>query len=230
MIDAEYEEIEVVGDELDLTDADSLPWLESDDEDDRAGGIDPSQVIIFVAILFAILLAVVGLVWFLSRDSGGAAIEPDGSTIAAPEGPIKERPDDAGGREFAGTDDVAPVVGEGETRDMVMGEDPVVEEPVATPEPAEPEPAPSPAPTASSAPTGVGVQVAAYGSRQRAEQGWRDLQRKTTALDGVRYRIEQARVDIGTVYRLQAVMPNVSAANELCAALKRDGLDCQVKP
>ena len=99
-------------------------------------------------------------------------IEPDGSTIAAPEGPIKERPDEAGGREFTGSDDVAPVVGEGESRDLRMAEEPVVEEPASAPEPttaASPPPAPVPTQGATG---GVGVQVAAYGSRQRAAQGW----------------------------------------------------------
>jgi cell division septation protein DedD len=38
---------------------------------------------------------------------------PDGSLIEAPEGPYKERPDDSGGKQFAGTGDVAPAVGQG---------------------------------------------------------------------------------------------------------------------
>ena len=76
----------------------------------------------------------------------------------------------------------------------------------------------------------VGVQLAAYRSRQRAEQGWNDIRRRTNALDGVRYRIEKGTVDIGTVYRLLAVASDRAAADRLCAALKADGLDCQVKP
>ena len=46
----------------------------------------------------------------------------------------------------------------------------------------------------------------------------------------MRYRIEEGVVDIGKVYRLQAVASDRAAADRLCAALKADGLDCQVKP
>ena len=45
----------------------------------------------------------------------------------------------------------------------------------------------------------------------------------------MRYRIQEGVVDIGTVYRLQAVASDVNAANRLCANLKSDGIDCQVK-
>jgi hypothetical protein len=74
------------------------------------------------------------------------------------------------------------------------------------------------------------VQLAAYSSRARAEQGWNDLRSRTEALSGVRYRIEEGTVDIGKVYRLQAVAGDRAAADQLCARLKADGLDCQVKP
>jgi hypothetical protein len=45
----------------------------------------------------------------------------------------------------------------------------------------------------------------------------------------MRYRIEEGVVDIGTVYRLQAVASDRAAADRLCANLKSDGIDCQVK-
>lgn len=220
IIEAEYEEVEPTGEELDLSEDDSLPWLEADEEDEAAGGVDTAQIVGFALLLLAILALVVGAVWYYSNSDNDPTLEPDGSTIEAPEGPIRERPEDPGGRELPGTGDVAPAVGEGQTREGVMDTD--GEEQAASGDKL----TEAPAPTA----TGVGVQLAAYSSRARAEQGWNDLRRRTSALDGVRYRIEQGTVDIGTVYRLQAVTSDRAAADRLCAALKADGLDCQVKP
>jgi hypothetical protein len=224
MIDAEYEELDEADGELDLADTDNLPWLESDEDDEDAGGLDTGQILGFAGLLIVLLAAVVGAVWYVSNRTAGSEAVADGSVIEAPAGPIKERPEDPGGKTFAGTGNVAPVVGEGGTREAV----------VAAPEAP---PAPKPVPSASAAPSaapaadmsGVGVQLAAYSSRSRAEQGWADLTRRTDALTGVKHRVVEGRVDIGTVYRLQAVAPNRTEAEALCAALKSDGLDCQVK-
>ncbi|WP_298464528.1 SPOR domain-containing protein [uncultured Erythrobacter sp.] len=250
MIEAEFEEIEDTGEgELDLSSEDSLPWLESD-EDEHAGGYDFTQFLGFGVILLALLAAMVGGIWFLTNRGGDAAMVADGSTIEAPEGPYKERPEDPGGKEFAGTGNVAPVVGEGQTREGVMAD--------SNAEGAESGSATSGTATAangsgsnsaSSASAGsgnsgagasagsnassssvVGVQVGAYGSRARAETGWQTLVGSSDALSGVRYRIVKGEADIGTVYRLQALASNRAAADQLCNALKADGLPCQVKP
>lgn len=225
MIDAEYEELDVGDGELDLADTDNLPWLESDEDDEAAGGLDTGQILGFVALMILLLAAVVGTVWYVSHRAAGSDAVADGSVIAAPEGPIKERPENPGGKEFAGTGNVAPVVGEGGQREAV----------VAAPEapPAAPMPAPSASPATEPVPaadmSGVGVQLAAYSTRARAEQGWSDLSRRTDALAGVKHRVVEGKVDIGTVYRLQAIAGDRTAANALCSALKSDGLDCQVK-
>ena len=242
MIDAEFEELGRDEGELDLADTDSLPWLESDEQDDDAGGLDTGQILAFLAGLVLLLGAVVGGVWYVSNRAAGGEVVADGSIIAAPEGPIKERPEEAGGKEFAGTGSVAPIVGEGGSRPAV-----VAEKPVTPPLPGAPalpgaKPSPTPAPTAAAgtkapapAPTpapvaeGVGVQLAAYGTRARAEEGWTQISRRTPLLSGVKYRVVEGKVDIGTVYRLQAVTGSRAEADRLCAALKTDGLDCQVK-
>lgn len=230
MIDAEYEELDVGDGELDLADTDNLPWLESDAEDEEAGGLDIGQILGFAGVLVLVLAAVVGAVWYVSNRASTADVVADGSVIEAPAGPIKERPEDPGGKQFAGTGNVAPLVGEGETREAVVAS------PAAPATPA-PKPAPSASATASAsaaapaapAATGVGVQLAAYGTRARAEQGWSDLSRRTEALAGVKHRVVEGKVDIGTVYRLQAVAGSRAEAERLCAALKADGLDCQIK-
>jgi hypothetical protein len=234
MVEAEYEELHEGENELDLPDTDNLPWLESDVEDDDAGGLDAAQLMGFAAGLLVLLAAVVGGVWYVSSRSGGEEIVADGSVIAAPAGPIKVRPENPGGKEFAGTGSVAPVVGEGGTRPAVVAsKEPAPKPSIATVESGKaatgtpaPKPATSPAPAAVS---GVGVQLAAYGTRARAEAGWADLSRRTDALAGVKHRVVEGKVDIGTVYRLQAVAATRAEAEALCGALKADGLDCQVK-
>ncbi len=231
MIDAEYEELNEPDGELDLADTDSLPWLESDAEDEDAGGLDTSQILGFATGLVLLLGAVVGGVWFISNKTVRGEAVADGGVIAAPVGPIKERPENPGGKEFAGTGNVAPVVGEGGTRPAVVAEKPVPVAATPVPKPTvstvastAPKPAPTPA-----AVSGIGVQLAAYGTRARAEQGWSDLSRRTDKLAGVKYRVVEGKVDIGTVYRLQAVAGSRAEAETLCAALKADGLDCQIK-
>lgn len=237
MIDAEYEELNEADGELDLADTDSLPWLESDEDDDDAGGLDTSQILGFAAGLVLLLGAVVGGVWFFSNKMAGGEAVADGSVIEAPAGPIKERPENPGGKEFAGTGNVAPVVGEGGTRPAVVASNdtPPLPNPAGSgaTDPAATKIVPVTAASPSTAPaatlTGVGVQLAAYGTRARAEQGWSDITRRTDKLTGVKYRVVEGKVDIGTVYRLQAVAPNRAEAEKLCAALKSDGLDCQIK-
>ena len=223
-------------DELDLATDDSLPWLESDDAADTANGVDTRQIVGFVAVLALVLALVVGAAWYGFGAGSGGGVEPDGSIIAAPEGPIRERPEDPGGVEFAGTGNVAPVVGEGGMRESVLATDDPG--PAARTGPAvgqadgqvDPNSETTDEETDASTSQGVGVQLAAYRSKARAEQGWRELRARTDVLDGARYRIVRGTVDIGTVYRLQAVTGNRAAGDALCAALKADGLDCQVKP
>jgi len=229
MIDAEYEELDAGESELDLADTDNLPWLESDAEDEDAGGLDIGQILGFAGGLVLLLAAVVGAVWYVSNRASSADVVADGSVIEAPAGPIKERPENPGGKQFAGTGNVAPLVGEGETREAVVAA------PAAPATPA-PKPSPSASSSAAAAPkapavdmSGVGVQLAAYSSRARAEQGWTDLARRTEVLSGVKHRVVEGKVDIGTVYRLQAVAGSRAEAERLCAALKADGLDCQIK-
>jgi hypothetical protein len=238
MVDAEYEELGDADGELDLADTDSLPWLESDEEDEDAGGVDLMQIVGFVGLMLALLAVVVGGVWWFTNRAGSGEVVADGSVIAAPEGPIKQRPDDPGGKTFAGTGNVAPLVGEGGSRPAVVADTPLpggtpgaspAPTPAAQPSAGATKPAPVATPTAAPVVPGTGVQLAAYGTRARAEQGWVDAQRRTDKLSGVKYRIVEGKVDIGTVYRLQAVTGSRAEADSLCRALKADGVDCQVK-
>ncbi|MFN3989791.1 MAG: SPOR domain-containing protein [Erythrobacter sp.] len=227
IINAEYEELDDGAGELDLVPATSLPWLESDEDDSAAGAFDTRQIILFAGGLLGLAALLVGAVWLVSKRVSDPALEPDGSVIAAPEGPIKERPRDPGGKQFAGTGNVAPLVGEGGKPQSVVASP---DKPVAAGAPAPGKlVAAQAAPAASGEASGIGVQLAAYSSRERAEQGWADLSRRSETLQGARHRVVEGKVDAGTVYRLQAIAATRSEADALCAALKREGLDCQVK-
>lgn len=193
--------------------------------------MDTAQIVGFGVVLLALALGIIGAIYLITNRTGDPELVADGSTIEAPEGPIKERPVDPGGKEFAGTGNVAPAVGEGQTREGQIGDDEgasganlAAAEAAAGEAPASSEPKPTPV-----ASGGAYVQLAAYGTRSRAEQGWRDLSRQTSALSGRSHRVVEAQVGGATVYRLQVIQPDRATATELCNAIKADGLDCAVK-
>ncbi len=214
--------------ELALSDGDErLPWLESGDEDEAvAGGVDTGRLVMMGLLALLVLLAVVAGIWFISNQGAGAEPDADGSVIAAPEDPYKTRPEDEGGKTFAGTGDTSFAVGEGQTREGRLASRPAA----AAPAPSIATTLDAPAGEAAApARSGVGVQVGAYSRREDAEEGWATLIRQTEALSGVSHRIVEGQADIGRVFRLQAVVGDRASADRLCAALKSDGLACQVK-
>lgn len=226
--------VETEVEELSLMEADEpLPWLESGDYEDGDEGVDTGRIVGFVLIAALALVALFGAIWFFSNRAGNPELIADGSTIEAPEGPVKEKPEDPGGRDFAGTGDVAPAVSEGQTREGRIA-DKIIPKPgiaVAKPEAVKLE-AGKPAaiqPSGSADSGGVAVQVGAYSNKAGAEKGWNALNRQTDVLQGFKYRIVEGQADIGTVYRLQAVAGDASSAKSLCDRLRADGLACQVK-
>ncbi|MEM7688052.1 MAG: SPOR domain-containing protein [Pseudomonadota bacterium] len=261
IIEAEYNEIESSGDELDFAEPDSLPWLEADEDDSDAGGVDKTQMLAFIALLAVVGLSLVGAIYLVSNYNRGPVAVADGSLIEAPEGPYKTRPDQSGGKQFDGTDDVAPGIGQGRAPDGRMAEDTgagsgdgdlnVAMPPIGggatrvagaagsgeTPDTASAEAAAkvaSKSAATSTAPSsaqvsGVGVQVGAYSSRARAQQGWNTLRGQSSALAKVKNRILEGTVDGSAVFRLQAVAPTLSEAKALCSTLRGQGIDCQVK-
>ena len=108
-------------DELDLADDESLPWLEAGEDEEQATGFDTSRMILLGVLALVLLGLVVGTIWFVTNQ---ASDEPpaDGSVIAAPEEPYKSKPDDPGGKTFAGTGDTSFAVGEGQTREGRLAE------------------------------------------------------------------------------------------------------------
>jgi hypothetical protein len=208
----------------------ALPWLEGDGDDDNEG-VDTARMVGFALIAVILLAAIVGGIWYASRDRADPELLADGSTIEAPDGPYKERPEDPGGKVHEGTGDTSFAVAEGQSRESQVAAEPVARPSIDRQQAQRPatSPAARPTPTPRADTGGVGVQVAAYSDRQAAERGWNQLVGQYSALSGLRHRVVEGRADIGTVYRLQAVTANVAAANELCSKLKRAGAACQVK-
>lgn len=213
--------------QLDLAKEDRLPWLESSEEEEGAGGFDTSRLILLGVLALVALGVVVGGIWFVGNRTSGEP-EPDGSLIAAPEQPYKTRPDDQGGKVFAGTGDTSFAVGEGQSREGRLA-DKGAEAPVAIKPSIDSTVGEEPRETKPQPVAGGAVQVGAFPTREEAEAAWARLIRQTEALSGVSHRVVEARVDIGRVYRLQAVAGDRAGANRLCDALKADGLACFVK-
>ncbi|HSG34082.1 MAG TPA: SPOR domain-containing protein [Sphingomonadaceae bacterium] len=202
-----------------------LPWLESDD-DYAEPGIDTGRIVAFAAILLVAIGLLVGGLWFYSRGSGDGALVADGSTIEAPAGPVKTRPEDPGGKTFEGTGDSSFAVAEGETREATLEGTPEPRPSIAAATVEETQ-----ASAAASPPGGgVGVQVAAYTNRAQAEQGWATLVRQHSALQGYPHRVVEGQADIGRVFRLQAVAADRATAENLCEQIRAQGGSCQVKP
>jgi hypothetical protein len=204
--------------QLALDEDERLPWLESADDDEEPG-VDTGRIMGLLVLGLVALGVILGGIWWFTRGTPDPALVANGSTIAAPAGPYKEAPKDAGGKKFDGTGDSSFAVSEGQTRPAQIAG--------AVPKPSVDI---GPKPGAAAAPAGgVGVQVAAFSSQAAAEAGWGKLSGQYSALSGVPHRVVSGRADIGTVYRLQAVAPDAAAANALCGKLKAAGLSCQVK-
>jgi len=224
---------------LDLGEEERLPWLESADDIESEGQSGGTQRLIGFAVVALIVLALlVGGIYWLTHRSG--PVKPgDGSLIEASKEPYKVAPSDPGGKKFAGTGDASFKVSEGQRPDASLAGSAGTTPPPAAPEPSAsappaavatpPKPAPAAPAHAHSAGAGVAVQVGAYSTSARAEAEWSRLVGAHDLLKGIGHRVVEFKADGGTVYRLQALAADGSAANSLCSHLEADGVKCQVK-
>lgn len=231
-VSAELGATEEVGDRLALGEEDRLPWLESvddvdADEEDSGNG----RLIGFAVMGLMVLAALIGGIWYATNKTNGPS-DADGSLIEASKEPYKVAPSDPGGKTFAGTGDSSFKVSEGEkpSANLAGSASPV---PTATPS-AKPSAGASGAAASGNKPAaatsgGVGVQIGAFSSNASAQAAWSKLSGNHEALKGLQHRVVEGKADIGTVYRLQALAGDASAANALCQRLQAGGLKCQVK-
>lgn len=215
----------VEAERLDLDDGEEhLPWLESDDDYEEPK-VDTGRIAVFAIVGLLVICLIIGVIWWSTSRQEDPALVADGSTIEASDAPYKTKPDEPGGKTFDGTGDTSFAVAEGQSRDGTLATD-EAPGPNAVSDNAGNTPA---AEQAASATAGVGVQVGAYSTRATAVQGWSSLTSKFADLQSMKYRVVEGQADIGTVYRLQAVAPDLAAAKSLCASLKASGGACQVK-
>ncbi|MBX9883394.1 MAG: SPOR domain-containing protein [Novosphingobium sp.] len=220
-------------DRLALGDEERLPWLESaDDVDFDEPGSDNSRMIGFGVLAVLLLAALLGGIYWISHR-GAPSAAADGSLIAANKEPYKVAPKDPGGKTFQGTGDASFKVSEGEkpVANLAGSAAPAATasasaSAAAAPKPSAAAPVPAPAAPASG---GVGVQVGAFSTSASAESAWSKLVTAHQALAGLSHRVVEGKADMATVFRLQAVAGDLSAANALCAKLQAGGLKCQVK-
>ncbi len=217
---------------LALGEEDRLPWLESaDDVDAEEEDSGTGRLIGFAVMGLIALAALIGGIWYATNKTAGPS-DADGSLIEASKEPYKVAPSDAGGKTFAGTGDSSFKVSEGEkpVANLAGSASPAASASAT----AKPGAGGAGAMAAGSAPAasasgGAGVQIGAFSSSASAESAWSKLSGNHAALKGLSHRVIEGKADIGTVYRLQAVAADVSAANALCQKLQAGGLKCQVK-
>ncbi|MEP3226982.1 MAG: SPOR domain-containing protein [Parasphingorhabdus sp.] len=209
---------DVNSDSLDLDDENRLPWLESAEDYEGEDEYSPIRVAIFLAVGIALLAAIVGgIYWMQKRDSGG--LSGDGTLIAAQEGDYKVRPDDPQAKQFEGEGDASFAASEGQGTPGKLGTAPPVESPIKKTTSAAP-----------SAPGSAMIQLGAFSTAGQADNAWSGFSRRFSDIGALPKKIVQGSVEGGTIFRLNAVAPNVSAAQNVCNNLKAAGESCIVVP
>ncbi|MDB5688932.1 MAG: hypothetical protein JWL91_808 [Sphingomonas bacterium] len=229
-----------------LHDEDKLPWLEPavNNEDRRKGGGTGAVVAALLAALVALGLVVGGVFWL--RDNGPSALGGgDGELIAAPAGPYKQKPAEAGGMKVEGQGDAAFAASAGADVNAAIDISALPETPLtgagsATPDDAPAAPAPAPAAQVAAAPsagtagataaaapvTGGLIQLGAFSSEAKANQAWKTLAARFAYLAPLTSSVTPVTSGSGTLYRLRASAGPDAAT--VCGKLKVAGENCAV--
>ncbi|WP_260482492.1 SPOR domain-containing protein [Sphingomicrobium flavum] len=216
-------------------DEDRLPWLEAVDDEDAPRAISGGKMAAFIVVVLVAMGLVAATMFWLGQTNQSIGGAPE--LIAAPDTPIKVKPDDPGGLDVAGDSETAFATSAGEETDARLDTTKMAEAPVIAVREPEPAPAPAPAPREAPAPdappavtppapAGPQIQLGAYGTRAKAETGWVLLSSNFPEVAGLKKNIVQARVNGQTVYRLRAVAPDRNAASAACTALTAAGENC----
>ena len=236
---------------LDTRDEDRLPWLEAVEDDAADDGVSTGKLIGFAIAALLALAVVIGGVTLL-RTNTAPTPKGDGKLIAAQEGDYKVKPDAPGGMKVEGQGDSAFAASEGAEANGKIDLNSAPEAPVAgakaTPKPGfagapakatatasvpaaggklvAPPPAKPVATAATTAPEGSLVQLGAYGSEAKANEGWTSLTKRFGYLVGLQKSVVVAQVNGNTVYRLRANAQGQAAT--ICGKLKVAGENCLI--
>ncbi len=210
-------------------DEDRLPWLEAVEEEDEREGPSLAKLIAAILIgLVAIGLIVGGLFWLGNRGSEGG----DGELIAADEGDYKVRPDDRGGMNVTGTDNMSQAASKGDATPGRIDTRAVPETPVARPpqRPAQPQPQPRPQPrptpprpAPAPAASGPTIQLGAFSSQAGATRAWNAMAARFRYLAPLSHSVVPVQSGGRTLYRLRA---SGADAVSVCRRLRVAGEDC----
>ncbi len=241
------------GDELNLSNLDRLPWLESAEPEDEGGpGILRTVMLVLLG-----LLVLAGLIFGAYRmmRPGASVSGGDGALIKAPQGDYKVKPEEPGGLKVSGEGDSAIATSAGANSSAAIDLKAVPEAPIdgrrtaakPTPEPtggaravvtdvpkaasrltaAAPVSAPrAPVPGAGSG--GSLVQLGAFPSEGAANAAWSALAKRFGYLATLGKSVQAAEVNGHKVYRLRVNAGSADAAADICGRLKVAGERCFV--
>ena len=220
--DGEEQQFDLAEDDADL------PWLEADEYEEE-GSFD-YRLIVYALLGLAVVAALLAAIWYFTRGASDPERVPDGSTIEAPEGAYKQRPENPGGTEVEGTGDQAYQVAEGgQERGRIAGQDePEAARPSIDLDQRETE---DDAQTESPAPANdaVYVQIGAYGNRGDADAAWSRAVQRYSVLSGMRNRVIEGEVNGARVFRLQVATGDRDTAEATCRAIREAGGDCYIR-
>jgi hypothetical protein len=154
--------------------------------------------------------------------------------IAAPPGPVRIKPADPGGMRITGLDDLAansgperlaPPAEQPELRALHAKTHPA---PIAPPAPVQQAAATAPEPQDGA--TGTIVQLAAFESREAAEEDWGRMAEKMPGLfNGHRPDVTSTKLAGRTIWRLRTGgFSDIATATEFCGQVRAQGGDCSI--
>jgi hypothetical protein len=196
-------------------------------------GMDPEirRMALAAAGLGGIIALAVGAVSLSHHVHHGIPV------IAPPPGPVRIKPTDPGGMKVAGLEDLAanagperlaPAAEQPELRALHAKTHPAAPAPIAPPAPVRQAAATAPEPQA--APTGTVVQLAAFESREAAEEDWGRMAEKMPGLfNGHRPDVTSATLAGRTIWRLRTGgFADIATATEFCGQVRAQGGDCSI--
>lgn len=239
----------MAADEIELTNEDRLPWLETVESDEPEG---PGIARIVIAVLVGLALVAAFAFGAYKLRTRADSTPGNGDLIAAQEGDYKVKPDDPGGLKVKGEGDAAIATSAGATGNAAIDLKAVPEAPItgrraatgsaqqgdARASSAVPASggrlaaaAPMGAPRATvpgAASGGSLVQLGAFPSEAAANGAWSAMAKRFAYVATLGKDVQKAEVGGRSVYRLRVNAGSANAAADICGRLKVAGESCFV--